>query len=69
MLLDENGIVIIDYGDAFGGAGVQYNPQSIGYVAQILFATFSEGYGEYFKDDFLPRPIGWSIMPRSGTAS
>ena len=52
MLLDKNGVVIIDYGDSFGGAGVQYNPQSVGYVAQILFATFSEGY-EHFKDDFL----------------
>ena len=60
MLLDENGIVIIDYGEAFGGAGVQYNPQSIGYVAQILFATFSEGYGEYFKDDFLAQ-ANWLV--------
>lgn len=59
LLQDENGVVLTDYGDAFGGAGVQYNPQSVAYTAQILFALFSEGY-EYLKDDFFAQ-ANWLV--------
>ena len=58
-VLDEGGVIQVDYGDSFGGAGVQYNPQSVGYFAQILYASIAEGHG-HLEDEFLAH-VDWLV--------
>lgn len=58
-VLDEDGVIQVDYGDSFGGAGVQYNPQSVGYFAQILYASIAEGH-DHLEDAFLAH-VDWLV--------
>ena len=57
LLLDENGVALRDYGERYDGAGVQYNPQNVGYLAQIFYATIAEGY-RGLEDEFFTQ-INW----------